>query len=54
VFTFKGSSYFELTLEFYTFSFLLSKEKKMEIKEERKILNEEKLENDVQLSSKGT
>jgi len=26
----------------------------MEIKEERKILNEEKLENDVQLSSKGT
>jgi len=43
VFTFKGSSYFELTLEFYTFSFFSLKRKKMEMKEERKILNEEKL-----------
>jgi hypothetical protein len=38
----------------FTLLVFFSQKKKMEIKEERKILNEEKLENDVQLSSKGT
>jgi hypothetical protein len=41
-------------LSFTLLVFFSQKKKKMEIKEERKILNEEKLENDVQLSSKGT
>jgi hypothetical protein len=38
----------------FTLLVFFSQKKKMEIKEERKILNEEKLENDVQFSSKGT